>query len=263
MTYLQHSKTSIPRVTIQNAIFGDRNLTSFAEMILLMGKKKVAPIASWEEVVSQLEAWAMFCTLFLGDDGVHPVTYDMLLFQEETSGVSPRLQEQDRQKPTLPSALLRFIQQELNDSFRQALDRKQREVKTFKSLQRVLATRDFRPELVALPGRLTPLDSTQPPPAAPHCQELESHLPAAGTPPPPNHQTHGRRINQDAEQNYHPAPQIHIGPGFRIRMALDKAAASGVSIPLTDDGHHFCLLYHLKGVFNPHCGGLHLHRSLS
>ena len=67
----------------------------------------------------------MFCTVLLGDDGVHPATYKMLLFLEETSGVSPRLQEQTRQKPTFPAALLCFIQQEFNESFLQALDRQQ------------------------------------------------------------------------------------------------------------------------------------------
>ena len=64
---------------------------------MLLGKQKVASIAGWDEVESQLEAWAMFCTLFLGNNGVHPATYKMFLLLEETSGVSPRLREQDRQ----------------------------------------------------------------------------------------------------------------------------------------------------------------------
>ena len=126
MTCLQHSKTSIPKVTIQNAIFWDRTLTSFVETILLLGKQMVASIASWEEVESQLEAWAMFCTLFLGDNGVHPATYKMFLLLEETSGVSPRLQEQYRQEPTFPAALLCLVQQEFNESFCQVLERQQR-----------------------------------------------------------------------------------------------------------------------------------------
>ena len=63
-------------------------MTSFADTILLMGKQKVAPIAGWDEVESQLEAWAMFCTLFMGDNGVHPTTYKMFLLLEEKSGSS-------------------------------------------------------------------------------------------------------------------------------------------------------------------------------
>ena len=79
-----------------------------------MGKQKVAPIAGWDEVVSHLEAWAMFCTLFLGDDGVHPTTYKMFLLLEETYWVSQSLREQARKQPTFPTALLRLIQQDFN-----------------------------------------------------------------------------------------------------------------------------------------------------
>ena len=61
----------------------------------------------------------MFCNLFLGDNGVHPATYKMFLLLEETSGVSLRLWAQARQQPTFPAALLCFIQQEFNESFRQ------------------------------------------------------------------------------------------------------------------------------------------------
>ena len=52
---------------------------------------------------------------------------------------------------------------------------------------------------------------------------------------------------------------MQIGPGFRTRTAIDEAAANGVNILLTDDGCHFCLLYHLKGVYNTHCGGRNSH----
>ena len=43
--------------------------------------------------MSQIEAWAMFCTLFMGNDGVHPATYKMFLLLEETPRFSMRLQE--------------------------------------------------------------------------------------------------------------------------------------------------------------------------
>ena len=41
---------------------------------------------------------------------------------------------------------------------------------------------------------------------------------------------------------------MQIGLGFWILNAIDEAAANGVDITYTDDGHQFCLLYHLKGV---------------
>ena len=74
-----------------DAIFGVGTLTYFAYTSLLMGKQKAALIAGWYEAASQLEAWAVFCTVFLGDNGVHPATYEMLILLEGTSRVSPRL----------------------------------------------------------------------------------------------------------------------------------------------------------------------------
>ena len=74
-----------------DAILGRVTLTSFADTSLLMGNQHVAPIAGLYEASSQLEAWAIFCTLFLGDDDAHPATYEIFLLMEETSGVSLRL----------------------------------------------------------------------------------------------------------------------------------------------------------------------------
>ena len=62
-----------------DAILGNRTLTSFADTSMLMGKQKVAPIAGWDEAASQIEAWALFCTIFLGDDGGLPATCEMFL----------------------------------------------------------------------------------------------------------------------------------------------------------------------------------------
>ena len=59
-----------------------------------MRDQKVAFITGWDEAASQLKAWAVFCTVFLGDNGVHPITYEMFVLQEETSGVIPRLRAQ-------------------------------------------------------------------------------------------------------------------------------------------------------------------------
>ena len=107
--------------------------------------------------MSQLEAWAVFCKVFLGDDGVHPATYKMFLLLEETSGVSLRLRAQACQNPNFPLALLRQIQQDINNSFRQALERRQRVWWTdFDIMWRVLTMGNFRTELVALPGGIAP-----------------------------------------------------------------------------------------------------------
>ena len=67
-----------------------------------MGEQKVAPIAEWDEAESQIEAWAVFFTLFLGDNKVNPAAYKMLIILEDTSVVRPRMQAQARQKTTIP-----------------------------------------------------------------------------------------------------------------------------------------------------------------
>ena len=106
-----------------------------------MENKKVAPTTGWDKVASQIEAWVVFCMVFLGDYGVHPATYEMFLLLEETSGVSLRLRTQARQQPPLPAAILRLIQQKFNKIFHQALERRQRvRWPNFESLQRDLAT---------------------------------------------------------------------------------------------------------------------------
>ena len=77
--------------------------------------------------------------MFLGDYRVYPATYEMFLLLEETSGVSPRLHAQSRQKPTFHAAILRLIEQKFNESFRQALERLQRaRWQNFESLRRAL-----------------------------------------------------------------------------------------------------------------------------
>ena len=44
---------------------------------------------------------------------------------------------------------------------------------------------------------------------------------------------------------------------------IDMEADLGMYIPSTDEVHHFCLRYHLKGVCNINCGGRHSDRILS
>ena len=92
-----------------DVILGGGTLTSFADTILLMGEQKVAPIAEWDEAESQIEAWAVFCTLFLGDNKVNPAAYKMLILLEDTYGVIPRMRAQAHQKTTIPTALFRLI----------------------------------------------------------------------------------------------------------------------------------------------------------
>ena len=109
-----------------DTILGGGTSTFFADTSLLMGQQKVTSIIGWYKSASQLEAWTVFCTVFLGYYGVHPATYEMFFLLEEISGVSPRLRAQSLQKPTFPSALLCLVNQEFNKRFCQALERRHR-----------------------------------------------------------------------------------------------------------------------------------------
>ena len=62
-----------------DAILGGGTITSFENTSLLMVNKRVAPITCWDKASSQLKAWAVSCTVLLGQDGVHPATYKMFL----------------------------------------------------------------------------------------------------------------------------------------------------------------------------------------
>ena len=139
--------------------------TYFADTSLPIRKQKVAPIAVWDKAASHIEAWAVFCIVLLGDNSGHPTAYNIFLLTGETSSVSLRLWAQAHQKTTFPASLLRMIHQEFNESFRKALERwKLVRWKTFESLRRSLETGNLRPEMVALPGGISPQEQPPHPP---------------------------------------------------------------------------------------------------
>ena len=74
-----------------------------------MDMKKVSLVEIWDEEASQIEAWAMFCAVLLGDISNLPTTYKMKTLIENTPRVSARLRAQDPIYPAFPSNLLRFI----------------------------------------------------------------------------------------------------------------------------------------------------------
>ena len=176
-------------------------MTSFTDTTMLIGKQKFAHIAGWDIASSQLEAWAVLYTVFLGDDGAHPATYKFFLLMEETSGARPRLWAKAHHQSTFPASLIHLIQQEFNASFRQALDMRQMVRRPhFEIPRRALETGKFRPELVTLPGGLAPPERPLHPLSAKRRQS--STLQAAGNTPMPEAQ--GQWGNQVQEHNPHP-----------------------------------------------------------
>ena len=105
---------------------------------------------------------------------------------------------------------------------------------------------NFRASSVSMPGGLTDLKT---PPQQTHQQHQ-------GNPPPPAvpqtgnaSRPIGARTVQIQEHNPAPNPQLQMGPGFKLHLAMDMAAgSSGEPVPLTDDGRLFCFSFHLKVV---------------
>ena len=58
-------------------IIGGGPLTYFADTSLLLAKHRVELVTSWEAALKKLEAWGVFCLIFLGDAAVHPTTYEV------------------------------------------------------------------------------------------------------------------------------------------------------------------------------------------
>ena len=114
-------------------------------------------MTSWEVAEKQLEACGVFCHVFLGNVSVHPATYEVCILVEETAYAIAIPQAQTQWQPALTVALLCLLQTDLNESFRQALERHQQVRWTdFERLRQNLATGKFRSHSIALPGAFTP-----------------------------------------------------------------------------------------------------------
>ena len=114
-------------------------------------------MTGWYEAASQLEAWAVICTMLLREVKSHPASFKMVTLIEDKASVGPCLWSQDCHNPAFPATILRLLQMEFNNSFCQALERRQRvRWPNFQQLRRSLTTGNFRPEIVAIMGALTP-----------------------------------------------------------------------------------------------------------
>ena len=88
--YLLSSSEAALLVRRWDAILGGDALTSFADTSLLLTKQRIEPLTIWEAAENQLEAWGVFCHVFLGDTVVHPATYEVYTLVEETTHVGAR-----------------------------------------------------------------------------------------------------------------------------------------------------------------------------
>ena len=157
----------------------------------------------------------------------------------------------------MPAALVRIIQTEFNESFRQVFT-SHLPVRWphLTPLIRTLTTGHFCPDTVTMPGGFHLNVPTAPP----------SYRAAAPQNRAPAHQggEEHTATSQVAVQNPNPLPHLQVGTGFRLRQSMEQSnVTTGSPVPQTADGRPFCLSYHLKGVCNSNCGGRHSHRTLS
>ena len=100
-----------------------------------------------------LEQWLVLVTVLLGPQERHPAVFELATLIEAVNEVNSRLRAQTGAQQDMPTALVRLIQTEFNESFRQV----------FTShlpvhwphptpLIRTLTTGHFRPDTVKMPG---------------------------------------------------------------------------------------------------------------
>ena len=67
----------------------------------------------------------------------------------------------------------------------------------------------------------------------------------------------------EAVANTSPINQLHIGQGFKQRLAMyTEEEMTGEAVTLMDTGQPLCMSYHLKCVCNSNCGRFHVHQRL-
>ena len=233
-------------------------LTSYADTVALMTKQRIYPIMGWEGASKILNQWIVLLDLILGPPDLHPEVHDLSVLVDTAKEVSARLRAQSHQQPDTLSALIHLIQTEFNESFRQVfVIPLPVRWSHFAPLVRNLTTGHFRASSVSIPGGFKDLKS---PPQKTRHQQQGNPAPPAAPRTGDSRCSIGARPVQVQEHNPAPNPQLQVGPGFNLRLVMDMAAGSfGYPVPLTDDGRPFCLIFHLEGVCNSHCGGRQAH----
>ena len=137
---------------------------------------------------------------------------------------------------------------ELNESLCKELEWRQRvRCPDFDKLSQDLATGNFRPYSIAIPGAFTPQSQVlQEPPVRMGTLEI----PSPALSPYQAQLRSDIRRKQSSTHNSWTATHLQVALVFCIYHAINTKAQEGVEIPSTYDGRQFCLGYYLKGVCN-------------
>ena len=93
--------------------------TSYADAAALMKQQRILPIVGWEAASKMLEQWIIMVTVFLRPQKRDPEVFELTTLLEVADEVNSRLQDQAADQQDMPAALVRLIQTEFNESFRQ------------------------------------------------------------------------------------------------------------------------------------------------
>ena len=97
----------------------ENTLTSYADAAALIKQQRIPPILGWEAAANMLEQWLVVVTFLFRTQDLHPTVFELATLLEAADEVNSRLQAQAGAQQDMPAALVRLIQTEFNESFRQ------------------------------------------------------------------------------------------------------------------------------------------------
>ena len=156
-----------------------------------------------------LEQWLVVVTVLLGPQERHPEVFELATLLGAANEVNSHLRAQAGSQQDMPAALVRLIQKEFNESFRQVFT-SHLPVRWphLTPLIRTLTTGHFRPDTVTMPGGFR----LNVPTASP---SYRAAAPQNRAPAQRGGEEH-TATSQVAVQNPNPLPHLQVGLGFSL-----------------------------------------------
>ena len=98
-------------------------MTSYVDEAALMKQKRILTIVGWEAAAKMLEQWLAVTTVLLGPQECHPSVFELATILEAAEEVTSCLQAQAAIQQDMPAALVRLVQTNFNERFRQVFTR--------------------------------------------------------------------------------------------------------------------------------------------
>ena len=88
-----------------------------------MKQQHILPIVGWEAAAKMLEQWIVVVTVLLGSKECHPSVFEIATILEAADEVNSHLGSQAAVQQDILASLVRLIQTDFNESFRQVFTR--------------------------------------------------------------------------------------------------------------------------------------------